>query len=124
MWATYEFYTDEFLLGDMPLISKRSFPRWEAWAVETINWKNVKLPDDFSPPEYLQKCVCAVAEILFAQAQAAKPGELISETNANYSWKVAEAAKREDFKADINSTINQYLAKTPLHNTFVYRGVT
>lgn len=124
MWATYEFYTDKFLLNDTPLIPKGSFPRWEARAVEAINWRNVKFPDDFSPPEYLKKAVCAVADILFTNSQAPKPGELISETNANYSWKAAESAKREDLKSDIRSAINQYLAGTPLHNLFVYRGVT
>jgi len=120
LWVTWIFYKDKYLRGRNPTIPEQGFNFWSEQAETMINHRHVEVD---RPPDYLKKCVCAVAEILFIQEQGAKPGELVSESNANYSWKAAEAEKQSDVSAKIRSTINKYLAGTPLHNEFVYRGV-
>ena len=71
-------------------------------------------------PVYMQNCVCAVAEILYSQFNAPKAGQIISETNDNYSWRVAEAKKDMEVKNEIRAAISKYLENTP-HKYLVER---
>ena len=120
MWADYEYYITTYRLGAPGVIPEELWPFWEKQARETINRKKVEV---VTPPECLKDCACAVAEILYEANEAPKPGELISESNAGYSWKAQEARSGNAIKSDVKATVNRYLSGTQLHNDFVFGGV-
>ena len=120
MWATLDFYHNEYLLGDSPLIPNAAFPRWEQSARVTINRRRIELEEI---PDYLKQCTCEVAEALFTQSQAPKAGELKSESNAGYSWTATPGQETREFNSNIRGIIIKHLAGTELHNYFVCSGV-
>ena len=67
MFATYKFYTSEYLMGRAPSISEEEYPFWESEAEMEINartfgrlQRDKKLLND-----QVKKCACAVAELLY-----------------------------------------------------------
>ena len=120
MWANVQFYTNEYLSGGPPSIPPGEFPRWSRAAETRINWRRVTLA---AVPEYLKLCVCEVAELLYRAEQGPKPGDLISESHASYSWRAQEAKPATDTNAEIGTVIMKHLAGTDLHSEFVSRAV-
>lgn len=72
MYADYEFYTSEYLLGKAPTVPEESFPYWEREArmqIDSYTFGRIgSLPES---PEEVKLCTCAVAEVLY-QADKAK----------------------------------------------------
>jgi len=120
MWADAQFYENDYLLGRPPAIPLAEFLYWSRAAEALINWRRVTLAD---APDYLKICICEVAEMLYHAGNAPKPGELVSESNASYSWKAQGGYEAGDLQGNIESAVRKHLAGTELHNEFVSRGV-
>lgn len=73
MYADYEFYTSEYLLGKAPTVPEESFPYWEREArmqIDSYTFGRIgSLPES---PEEVKLCTCAVAEVLY-QADRLRP---------------------------------------------------
>ena len=120
MWVDGHYYATEYLRGRTPSIPPSEFAYWSEAAQERINWKQVEVSD---PSKALKRCVCAVAELLYSAEQGPKPGEVISESNAGYSWKAQEAWDKNAVEREIKSIINMRLGGTEYHGDFVSRAV-
>ena len=121
MYATLEDYKKIFLMGREQLIPDASFPFYSSRASETIG-----LIELDTIPNYLVKCTCEVAEILFNQnssiSQSIKGVQ--SEKIGSYSVTFADLKTLDITTRNlIRSTIIKYLANTNLHNDLVYLGV-
>ena len=139
MWATLEWYHDEYLKGDTAIIPDASFARWEQEARMRINWQNIP-EDEVIIIDRLSMCVCAVAEKLYTFSVAnqfrASDGDsddsqlpVSSFSNDGYSVSFIDTMKgyrgmsQSNQDAEINAIIRRFLAYTALHNLFVFRGV-
>ena len=120
MWVNLQYYETGYLLGRPPAIPAVEFEYWSRAAEMRINWRRVTLVE---VPEYLKLCVCEVAELLYRAERGPKPGDLISESHASYSWRAQEAKPAADTNAEIGTVIIKHLAGTDLHNEFVSRAV-
>jgi len=120
MWATLDFYHNEYLLGDSPLIPDTSFPRWEQSARKRIDRRNVV--DE--PTEELRQCVCAVSEALFTQAQSESLSAVSGFSNDGYSNTFFDQRKeKKDFDKRVNAIIANHLDGTEWWNALVFQGV-
>lgn len=112
----YQFYLDNFRRGSPGVIPESEFDFFADRAFNRINRRNVTVTD---PPDYLKKCICHIAEILYRDAQAPQAGEIVSESNASYSWKAQDGKPKEDSDAEIRDVIRDYFLGTPLQRYFV-----
>ena len=119
MWVDFAYYKDGYLLGKKTTIPESEFGYWERQARVKIIFRKVEIDD---PPDYLKNCVCEVAEILYMNHNAPKVGEVVSESNASYSYKLKEAMSDKDLDRVIISTVEHYLLNTLYHNIFIFRG--
>lgn len=130
MYADYEFYTSEYLLGKAPTVPEESFPYWEREArmqIDSYTFGRIgSLPES---PEEVKLCTCAVAEGLY-QADKAKAeqqesglaGPLSSWSNDGQSGTVdlSNSTLTETGKMkEVRRLIAQYLCNTGL----MYRGL-
>ena len=149
MLVDYEFYINEFLFGDTPLIPEHSFPRLAQRAWEHINFKNIEISPEITydilvdnngyiltditdkilavkgNSKYFKNilfCICAVAEILFEQGNVPKAGQIISGSNDTESWKISEIKDFTLFESRIQTEIFKYLWNTKYWNSFGYIG--
>lgn len=124
-WTTYQFYIDSFLMGDTAaaVIPDVSFPRVAAKAERAINWKNVVFPDNFVAPDYLQLCVCEVAELLYMSEKSASQRAAGISSFSNDGYSVSYDTKSEDdIKQQISGIRKKHLNDTALHNEFIFAG--
>jgi len=121
MWVDFEWYEEHYLLGRQPKVPPADFSYWERQARYTINRKKV---DIVTAPDCLKECTCEVAEYLYDQSEANKPGAIKSFSNDGYSETYVDRIKtaKEQF-TDIREIIVRHLSDTALHNDFVYSGV-
>ena len=130
MYADYEFYTSEYLLGKAPTVPEESVPYWEREArmqIDSYTFGRIgSLPES---PEEVKLCTCAVAEVLY-QADKAKAeqqesglaGPLASWSNDGQSGTVdlSNSTLTETGKMkEVRRLIAQYLCNTGL----MYRGL-
>lgn len=132
IYADYEYYTGEYLLGRGAELPWGEFLFWEKQARREIDirtFDRIKTLDEV--PEAVKDCVCAVAEILYsadkisrAASESGAAGPLVSYSNDGESGTFAtdtgsiytESGKR----AEISRLIRKYLGHTGL----LYAGVT
>lgn len=130
MFTDYTYYTEEFLLGDDPVIPATSFPKWEKQAAITIDAETHGRASAMTViPDALKGCTCAVAELLYKADQVEGNslsqgivGVLTSYSNDGQSGtydisqsKYTETGKREE----ISRILRLYLHGTGL----LYAGV-
>lgn len=128
MFATYKFYTSEYLMGRAPSISEEEYPFWESEAEMEINartfgrlQRDKKLLND-----QVKKCACAVAELLYKadrmEKQNSGAGPLVSYSNDGESgtFDLSESVLTESGKrAKIADICRKYLLRTGL----LYAGI-
>ena len=122
-WVDWNFYIEIYLMSDNPAIPEHSFPRWASKAQDVISAQNMSGAELLDPSEVLKRLTCELAELLYQNAQAPKPGDVKSESNAGYSYTLETAKATSDTNAEVQRLISKRLAFTELHNLFVYRGV-
>lgn len=124
MWVTYEQYKD-YLRGREPLISETDFLFWADQAEDEINTNNFNNVIIGDPSDFLRRLVCELAEKLFTDSQAPRPGELISESNASYSWTAKQANPKDETQGEIRALIAKRLSRAPAveWNAFVSAAV-
>lgn len=128
MFATYKFYTSEYLMGRSPSIPEADFPFWESEAELEINartfgrlQKDKRLLND-----QVKKCACAVAELLYKadkmDNQNSGAGPLVSYSNDGESgtFDLSESVLTESGRrAKITDICRKYLLRTGL----LYAGI-
>ena len=118
MYADYEFYTSEYLLGKAPTVPEESFPYWEREArmqIDSYTFGRIEsLPE---LPEEVKLCTCAVAEVLYQadKAKAEQQESGLAGTVDLSSSTVTETGKRQE----VQRLIVQHLSSTGL----IYRGL-
>lgn len=124
-WITYEYYLDNFLRGREPLISETDFLFWADQAEDEINTNNFNNVVIDEPSVVLKRLTCELAEKLFTDSQAPRPGELIAESNASYSWQSQKGNDASEVKKEIRVLVNKRLSRAPAveFNAFVSAAV-
>lgn len=131
MYADFQYYTDEYLLGRAPVINGKDFDFFSRLAEKEINnrtFGRIKtnpclLTDD------VKSCVCAVAEFLYKCDSLDESnfqnggGQLVSYNNdgesATFDLSKTVYASEQSKQTKISSLISFYLSGTGL----LYRGV-
>lgn len=130
MYADYEFYTSEYLLGKAPTVPEESFPYWEREArmqIDSYTFGRIEsLPE---LPEKVRLCTCAVAEVLYQagkakseQQESGLAGPLASWSNDGQSGTVdlsSSAVTETGKRQEVQRLIVQHLSSTGL----IYRGL-
>lgn len=130
MYADYEFYTSEYLLGKAPTVPEESFLYWEREArmqIDSYTFGRIEsLPE---LPEKVRLCTCAVAEVLYQagkakseQQESGLAGPLASWSNDGQSGTVdlSNSTLTETGKMkEVRRLIAKYLCNTGL----MYRGL-
>lgn len=128
MYADYEFYTSEYLLGKTLVVPEETFLYWEREAraqVDRYTFGRVKSMSE--PPEEIKLCTCAVAEVLYqadsVSHQALEQGGPIasySNDGESASFDLSRSEWTPEGKAKkIREIIYRYLAGTGL----LYSGI-
>lgn len=130
MYADYNYYLNEYLLGKVPAVPEEVFPYWEREAraqVDRYTFGRVKSMSE--PPEEIKLCTCAVAEVLYQadkvkseQQENGLAGPLASWSNDGQSGTVdlSSSTVTETGKMkEVRRLIAQYLCNTGL----MYRGL-
>ena len=122
VFADAAFYSGVYLAGRAGIIPLDEFNFWARSASDRINWRRVEIaPDDI--PEILRLCACEVAESLFLESERKFLAMQPSQSVGAYSkGAVATQWTQGNTDAEITAIIRRYLALTPLHNDFVFRG--
>lgn len=128
MFATYKFYTSEYLMGRAPSIPEEDYPFWESEAELEINARTFgRLQRDKKLlSDQVMKCACAVAELLYKadrmERQNSGAGPLVSYSNDGESgtFDLSESVLTESGKrAKITDICRKYLLRTGL----MYAGI-
>lgn len=128
MYADYEYYASEYLLGRTPAVPEKEFSYWEKQArvvVDQHTFNRIKT-DETLISEPVKDCVCAVADHLYKANQLNQggqaPGVMASYSNDGESatYNVSGSVYTESgSKKKVRSLIYQYLGNTGL----LYAGV-
>lgn len=128
MFATYKFYTSEYLMGRSPSVPEAEYAFWESEAESEVNRRTFgRLQRDkklITDP--VKKCTCAITELLYKadklDLQNGGTGPLASYSNdgESGSFDLSESIYTESGKkAKIADICNRYLGRSGL----LYPGV-
>lgn len=130
MYADYNYYLNEYLLGKARAVPEEVFLYWEREAraqVDLYTFGRVRVMPE--PPEEVKLCTCAVAEVLYKadkakaeQQESGLAGPLASWSNDGQSGTVdlSNSTLTETGKTkEVRRLIAQYLCNTGL----MYRGL-
>lgn len=128
MFATYKFYTSEYLMGRAPSVPETEYAFWESEAESEVNRRTFgRLQRDkklITDP--VKKCTCAITELLYKADKLALQnggtGPLASYSNdgESGSFDLSESIYTESGKkAKITDICNRYLGRSGL----LYPGV-
>lgn len=128
MFATYKFYTSEYLMGRAPSVPETEYAFWESEAESEVNRRTFgRLQCDkklITDP--VKKCTCAITELLYKAdeltLQNGGIGPLASYSNdgESGSFDLSESIYTESGKkAKIADICNRYLGRSGL----LYPGV-
>lgn len=129
MFATYKFYTSEYLMGRAPSVPEQEYAFWEAEAEREINSRTFgRLQQDKKlVSEQVKKCTCSIAELLYKSDEMMKQcngaGPLVSYSNDGESgtFDLSESILTESGKkAKVTDVCRKYLGNTGLLNRVVY----
>ena len=132
MYADYQYYTNDYLLGRDPAISSENdFKFFERSAEKEINNRTYGriVSDPLLLTEDVKNCVCAVAEFLYKCSDLDDKnyqnggGRLVSYSNdgdsGSYDTSRSDYADGQSRKKKVSSIVSFYLSGTGL----LYRGV-
>lgn len=132
MYADYQYYTNDYLLGRDPAISSENdFKFFERSAEKEINNRTYGriVSDPLLITEDVKNCVCAVAEFLYKCSDLDDKnyqnggGQLVSYSNdgdsGSYDNSRSDYTDGQSRKKKVSSIVSFYLSGTGL----LYRGV-
>lgn len=107
MIADYNFYTTVFLGETIP---EDKFDFFGERASDKLARYEKAIPRNPSAQLALQKCACAIAELLYENKQAKKNGKEVSSESVNGYYTVSYATANENtIKKEVNGIIVDYL---------------
>lgn len=131
IFADYQFYIDDYLQGDEPLIPEKSFMRWAEKASSRINKFNVSDDVIIEKLETIREetynnlliGTCEIAEIMYTDNQSRSKDAIHSYSNQGLTKTyVNQIRKKEEVESDIRQVIIDRVSSGELHNLFVSRA--
>jgi len=124
MWADYAYYSEIYRFNS-PILTPAEWDFYSMAAYDEIQSRNFKGEEFPDPSEQLKRLQCELAELLFADGKSPQAGEIVSESNAGYSYTVKTAGTADERAKAITSLIKKRLASAPANefNALVSRAV-
>ncbi|MCL2391990.1 MAG: hypothetical protein FWC66_05200 [Oscillospiraceae bacterium] len=124
MWADVTDYV-EYLKGRAPTVPPEEIAFWLHEAQDLINANNAYAVEFCAPSHQLRRATCKVAELLYQDARAPKAGDVISESNAGYSYALQKPEDQVDTVRRYRRLIVDMLSTAPANewNALVSRAV-
>jgi hypothetical protein len=123
-FVDYDFYAAEYRRSsNLPAIPESEWGYFESKAQSRINRRNAEFAADDST-DAMKLCICAAAEIIFAQDQAESPEAVKSFNNDGYSVSYADQKKTQaEVSRAIGDAAREYLKYTDQYNKFYHIGI-
>lgn len=119
IYATYEYYTDDYF-GNA--ITEQEFPKYARRAsaeIDHVTFGRLSKLSEDAISDVVRDCMCDVAERMH-YFETAKGSDLASENNDGYSVSYRDTGNTDTQKHEIHATIRTYLAVTGL----MFRGIS
>lgn len=125
IYVDTDFYENEFLLGDSPVIPLTSFMRFARDASQLIDMFTFNRLIDFEEiPHEVAMATCAVAEILYTDTSSNQADNVQSQNMSGYSISFRDNRQsRVNVQSNLRATITKWLTHVEIEGVpLLYRG--